>query len=447
LQGLNLQGAVVPLRHGSFTMRWMNCAGFSIVAMAFAWLSFASYGQQPTPSADPTRPRAAQATEPTSNQPRGGIVSDGGRGGDLASPIVDRDRRVTFRVKAPQATSISLTCDFQDETKLSKGDDGVWSVTVGPIDPDIYYYNFIVDGVRTLDPGNSSAKIGYYTSTLTSVLTVPGSEPAFYDVKDVAHGEIRTNIYRSKSNGVSRELNVYVPPQYDDNPSNRYPVLYLLHGNANDHSSWLRYGRANEILDNLLAEGAIQPFLVVMPLGYGKASINGDGQGVAADSGPDNRSTAAPASATGGPDFYEQDILKDVIPMIDSKYRTIADRHHRAIFGFSMGGGQAGRIGLGNLDVFSSVGIMSAGLGRGGESGIVSTLSKDVAATNDKLDLLWIGCGKDDFAFQGASSSAQSLKAAGIKHTFIQSEGGHHWRVWRRYLHEVAPQLFKTSKQ
>ena len=349
------------------------------------------------------------------------------------------DRHVTFRVSAPDATSVTLTSDFQGETSLVKDADGTWSVTVGPVDPDIYYYNFVVNGVRTLDPGNPQAKIGYYTSTLTSILDVPGDGPAFYDVKDVAHGELRTHVYKSKSNGVVRELNVYVPSGYDENPSKRYPVLYLLHGNANDHHSWQRYGRANEILDNLLAEGAIQPFLVVMPLGYGGASINGDGTGIA---GP---STGGRTDPGGGPDLYEQDVLQDIIPMIDAKYRTIADRKSRAIFGFSMGGGQAGRIGLRNLDVFSHIGIMSAGLRGGPAEDPIATLAANVADTNEKIELLWIGCGKDDFLFASAAALAQTLKDAGIHHTFVESEGGHHWRVWRRYLRDVAPQLFKPA--
>ncbi len=381
---------------------------------------------------------------------RSGVVADGGgRGGSgSASPIVGSDRKVTFHLNAPDATTVNLTSDFLEETPLVKADDGTWTVTVGPVDPDIYYYNFVVDGVRTIDPGNSHAKIGYYTSTMNSILTVPGDEAAFYNVKNVPHGEIRTHIYNSESNGVVRELNVYVPPGYDADADKRYPVLYLLHGNANDHHSWQRYGRANEILDNLLAEGAIEPFLVVMPLGYGRASINGDGTGIAANSGSDNRPTGGrggPNAGPGGPDLFEQDILKDVIPMIDAKYRTIADRRSRAIFGFSMGGGQSGRIGLGNLDLFSHVGIMSAGMRGGTDTEPYASLVADVAATNEKLDLLWIGCGRDDFAFAGASAISKTLKDAGIKHTFIESEGGHHWRVWRRYLLDVAPSLFKTN--
>ena len=384
---------------------------------------------------------------PTSQPPRG-AVSDGGRGDELASPIVDAEHRITFRVKAPQANSVSVTSDFQAEAPMAKNAEGVWSVTVGPIDPDIYYYNFVVDGVRTIDPGNSLTKIGYFTSTITSVLSVPANESTFYDVKDVPHGEIRTLIYRSNSNKTERELNVYVPPGYDDNQDSRYPVLYLLHGNANDHHSWQRYGRANEILDNLLAERSIKPMLVVMPLGYAGASINGDGHGIAAKSGSNNRPTGAPtatAAGRGEPDLFERDVLEDVIPMIDKKYRTIADRRSRAIFGFSMGGGQSGRIGLRHLEVFSHVGVMSAGAGRPGENGLVSQLATNVEEANKKLDLLWIGCGRDDFAFPGASSFAKELKDAGIKHSFVESSGGHHWRVWRRYLHEVAPKLFTNN--
>ncbi len=430
------------------------CCGVAASVLAVSSTFTHVFGQTAAAPEAPVSPTTQAAPNNQNSSRQGDVISDGGgRSMDLASPIVDAENRVTFRVKAPDANKISLTCDFLEETALQKGDDGIWSVTVGPIQPDIYYYNFVVDGVRTIDPGNSLAKGGYYTSTLTSVLNVPHKEPAFYDTKDVPHGEIRTHVYKSESNGVVRELSVYVPPTYDGNPDKRYPVLYLLHGNANDHNSWHRYGRANEILDNLLAEGAIEPFLVVMPLGYGKASINGDSHGVADNGGPDNRSTRSSGNfgglggGYGGPDYYEQDILKDVIPMIDAKYRTIADRRSRAIFGFSMGGGQSGRIGLGNLDTFSHVGIMSAGLGRGGDGGVVAGLTKDVEGTNAKLDLLWIGCGKDDFAYPGASALAKSLSDAGIKHTFVESEGGHHWRVWRRYLHEIAPQLFQKSTQ
>jgi enterochelin esterase family protein len=296
-----------------------------------------------------------------------------------------------------------------------------------------------VDGVRLTDPANPQVKIGYVTTTTTNLVNVPGDEPAFYDVQDVPHGEIRTILYKSVSNGVTRELNVYLPPGYDENSKQRYPVLYLLHGYANDHHSWHRYGRANDILDNLLAKQAIKPFIVVMPLGYGGAAVNGDGNGV----------PPANAGPFGG-DFplYERDILEDVIPMIDRKYRTLANRENRAIMGFSMGGMQAGRFGLGNLDTFSYVGIMSAGLLGNSASTLagpdpIAPLAANAAEASRRLKLLWIACGVEDSAMAGARRTHEALEKAGIKHTFVESEGAHHWRVWRRYLRDVSPLLFR----
>ena len=259
----------------------------------------------------------------------------------VTSPEVATDRRVTFRLLAPEAKAVTVSGDFGSDAGMRKGEDGVWSATVGPLDPEMYVYYFTVDGVRLTDPSNPQVKIGYVTTTTTSLVTVPGNGPAFYDVQDVPHGEIRTLLYKSRSNGVTRELNVYVPPGYDQARDRRYPVLYLLHGFANDHHSWHRYGRANDILDNLLAKGAIAPFLVVMPLGYGGAHVNGDGTGIASEGSGGLR---------GDPALYERDLLEDIIPMIDGKYRTIPDRKHRAIVGFSMGGGQAGRYGLRHLE-------------------------------------------------------------------------------------------------
>jgi enterochelin esterase-like enzyme len=360
-------------------------------------------------------------------------------GSAVASPEVSADRRVTFRLLAPEAKAVAVSGDFGPDTEMRKGEDGVWSVTVGPLDPETYVYFFTVDGVRLTDPSNPQVKIGYVTTTTTSLVTVPGTGPAFYDVHDVAHGEIRTLLYKSTSNGVTRELTVYVPPGYDQARNRRYPVLYLLHGFANDHHSWHRYGRANDILDNLLAKNAIAPFLVVMPLGYGGASVNGDGTGIA---------PGGPGTVRGDPALYERDLLEDIIPMIDRSFRTIADRKHRAIVGFSMGGGQAGRYGLRHLETFSTIGIMSAGLGGGGNAAApgsdpVAALAADATTANKQIDLLWIACGKDDAAIKGATALHEALGKAGIEHTFLETEGAHHWRVWRRYLRDLAPLLFK----
>ena len=209
-------------------------------------------------------------------------------------------------------------------------------------------------------------------------------------------------------------------------------MLYLLHGFANDQHSWHRYGRANDILDNLLAQKRIEPFLVVMPLGYGGAHVNGDGTGVAPN-----------GDVRGDATLYERDLLEDVIPMIDRKFRTVSDRRRRALMGFSMGGGQAGRIGLRHLETFSHVGIMSAGMAGGLDSEPMATLAANAAKTNKLIDLLWIACGKEDTALKGATTLHRTLEQAGIKHTFLETEGAHHWRVWRRYLRDVAPLLFK----
>lgn len=176
----------------------------------------------------------------------------------LVSPEVAADHRVTFRLRAPEAKAVTVAGDFGSDVAMRKGADGVWSATIGPLDPEMYVYYFTLDGIRLTDPSNPEVKIGYVTSTTTSLLTVPGDGPAFYDVQDVPHGEIRTLLYKSKSNGATRELTVYIPPGYDEARNRRYPVLYLLHGFANDHHSWHRYGRANDILDNLLAQKRIE---------------------------------------------------------------------------------------------------------------------------------------------------------------------------------------------
>ena len=356
----------------------------------------------------------------------------------ISSPVV-ADGSVTFRLRAPDARSVTVSGDFGPDAALSRGSDGVWSATVGPLKPEVYAYFFSVDGVRLTDPSNPQLKIGYVTSTTTNIVNVPGDGPAFYDVQDVPHGEIRTLLYKSKSNKVVRELNVYLPPGYDANARQRYPVLYLLHGFANDHHSWHRYGRANDILDNLLAKQAIRPFIVVMPLGYGGAAVNGDGTGI----------PPAGAGAFGG-DFalYERDILDDIIPLIDGKYRTLANRDNRAIIGFSMGGMQAGRFGLGHLDTFSHVGLMSAGLLGNPASAAagpdpIAPLAANPTAANRQLKLLWIACGTEDTAMAGARSTHEALDKAGIRHVFVESEGAHHWRVWRRYLRDVSPLLFR----
>ena len=274
----------------------------------------------------------------------------------ITSPEVASDRRVTFRLRAPEAKVVTVSGDFGSDTTMQKSDDGLWSVTVGPLDPEMYVYYFTVDGVRLPDPSNAQVKIGYVTSTTTSLLTVPGDRPAFYDVQDVPHGEIRTLLYKSKSNGVTRELTVYLPPGYDQAPSRRYPGA-LPAPRLRERSSFLAPLRPGERHPRQSACAARDRSLPRRHApGLRRRLVNGDGTGIAA---------RAPAAAGGDAALYERDLLEDIIPMIDGRYRTMADRKHRAIVGFSMGGGQAGRFGLRHLETFSHVGIMSAGMAAG----------------------------------------------------------------------------------
>ena len=287
----------------------------------------------------------------------------------------------------------------------------------------MYHYNFTIDGVRTIDPANPQLKTGSTASTITSVLEIRHPSPSFYDAQPVPHGEIRTHWYQSKSLDSVRRLTVYTPPGYEKHRSTRYPVLYLFHGANADENAWYRLGRANLILDNLLAAGKIQPFIVVMPFGYGVLP-----GGLQADN------TAK----------FGKDLIEDVIPYIDDSYRTLANRTNRAIVGLSMGGGQSLSIGLNNIELFSYVGGFSAAIGNAANlPKTYAKLAGNARESNDKLKLLWIGCGTEDSLFGASKNFSEWLTANGIRHTFRETSGAHTWMVWRRYLHEISPLLFR----
>lgn len=344
----------------------------------------------------------------------------------IVSPDVSSDRRVTFRLAAPQAHEVLVTGEFLQGSKpLEKGADGLWSVTIGPVEPEIYNYNFTIDGVRTIDPNNPDVKTGSTPSTIASILEVRGDGPAFYDGQAVPHGEIRKHWYQSKSLNSLRRLTVYTPPDYGRDTRTRYPVLYLLHGANADETAWYRLGRVNLILDNLLAAGKIRPFLVVMPFGYGVPP----------------GAAAAPGRNT---EMFAKDLLEDVIPYIQSQYRALTDADHRAIIGLSMGGGESLGIGLNHLDLFGYIGGFSAAAGRPADfSKTYAGVIADPVASNRKLRLVWIGCGREDSLFPTDKALDDFLTGHNVKHTFFESSGAHTWMVWRRYLHEVAPLLFR----
>jgi enterochelin esterase-like enzyme len=347
----------------------------------------------------------------------------------VISPEISPDRRVTFRLRAPQAQLVVLTGEFTKGTNdFVKGPDGVWSVTIGPIEPEIYSYNFTIDGVRTIDPGNAVVKTGSIANTTASLLEVPGAAPAFYDGQPVPHGQIRTDWYQSKSLNQLRRLTVYVPPGYDD-ARERLPVLYLLHGAQADETAWTKLGRVNLILDNLLAKQKAKRFIVVMPFGYG-VDPNGSEQ---------RQNTAR----------FSRDLLEDVIPYVETHYRAETNRDSRALIGLSMGGGEALSIGLNHLERFSYVGGFSAGIG--GATNYVNTYASLIAnpeLANSQLHLLWLGCGKQDGShLRDLRNFTEFLTDHKIRYTLRETEGAHTWTVWRRYLNEVAPLLFTNSKE
>ena len=367
------------------------------------------------------------AQAPAAPAGRGGR---GGRGGQPAVKYceVSADRTVTFRLRAPEATDVKVSGDFvQGAQDMKKGDDGIWSVTVGPIAPAIYSYTYRINGVNVLDPLNPAIKLG--ESGSSSMFEVHGDKPAPYDMQDVAHGTVHENWYQSKSLNVWRRVDVYTPPGYEAGKGT-YPVMYLLHGSGDTENGWVKVGRANFILDNGIAAGKTKPMIVVMPYGRARRDVY---------LGP----VEASAGGRGDPKAFENDLLKDVMPFAEKLYRISAKPADRAIVGLSMGGGQALSIGLNHLDLFSQVGAFSAAGRPKGLEEQYKDLLADPAATNKKLKLFYIACGKTDSLFAAAQALHETLDKHKIKHIFAPCEEGHVWRNWRNYLADLTPQLFR----
>jgi enterochelin esterase family protein len=337
---------------------------------------------------------------------------------------VHPDRTVTFRVAAPKATEVTVSGEFMKGSKeLVKDDKGVWSVTVGPIEPEIYNYNFTIDGVKTIDPGNPNVKFGSTPSTIASILEVSAGAPMFYDGQPVPHGEIHTLWYDSKATGSMRRLTVYTPPGYES-AQTRYPVLYLFHGANADETAWTRLGHVNLILDNLLAAHKAKPFVVVMPFGYGIAP-----------------GTPRLSGGPGSEELFAKDLIEDVIPLVQARYRVSSDRSHRAIAGLSMGGGESLSIGLNHVDLFTYVAGFSAAVRPADFDKTYAAAIRPKAT--DSLKLLWIGCGKDDSLMGANQAFTTFLAQHNVRFTFHESPGAHTWMVWRHYLNELAPLLFQ----
>lgn len=360
--------------------------------------------------------------------------------GQSEYPCILSDNRVMFRVRAPQAQSVRVNLD---NTPLTKGDDGYWTGTTGPLDPGFHYYQLIIDGVSVSDPASEAF---YGTSKMSSAIEIPEKGVDFYTIKDVPHGDIRSKRYFSKYTNSWRRLNIYTPPGYDTQTDKKYPVLYIQHGGGEDERGWAQQGKTDIILDNLIAENKASPMLVVMS--------NGN---VPSQSG------ARGGYSLEGMSGFKEELLNNVIPFIESNYRVLTDAQNRALAGLSMGGGQAFFVGLPNTDKFASIGVFSTGLfggiggaGRGGRRGRGAAMGGSFNAEeqipgllsssksfNDKLKLFYISVGEQDPRLEPTKTAVATFRENGLKVEFASFPGAHEWQVWRKSLHDFASRLFR----
>lgn len=333
----------------------------------------------------------------------------------LISPEVHDDHTVTFRVKAPNAKEIKLTGSMfvgenaRKQVPFTKGDDGIWTLKIGPLEPEIYFYYIIVDGLQNVDPNNTFT--GHAAMPAFSMLFVHGDEPAWYDPKPgVPHGSITTHYYESSVTGGLRDMMVYTPANY--NPKKQYPVLYLMGGSGDLTETWVMHGRANWILDNMIHEGLCKEMIVCFP-----------NDQMVTRSHPQHTELAFP--------LVEKEIIQCVIPFVEKNYSVKKDKHSRAIAGLSMGGRMSQYVGLRNLDVFSNVGLLSAAI-EIDETPVLR--DKDV---NSKLDYFFVGGGTYETGMMGRHTRLhEQLDQLGVKHEYFVAGNAHDLVTWRHLLYD-----------
>jgi enterochelin esterase-like enzyme len=344
-------------------------------------------------------------------------------------PQINSERRARFRISAPRAEKVEL--NLGGRHPMTKDENGMWTITTEPLVVGFHYYSFVVDGVNVADPG-SEAYFG--SSWMSSGIEVPETGADFYDAKNVPHGEVRVRPYFSKIANTWRQAYVYTPPGYD-NSNTRYPVLYLQHGAGEDERGWTMQGRANFILDNLIAAGKAKPMIIVMENGGGSALFANRGEPGANTAPGGARGNAASAQ-------FAEILIRETIPMIEANYRTLTDRANRAIAGLSMGAGQAWQIGTANLNKFAYIGGFSGGA-TGEPQTAYNGVMADAKAFNKQVKVLYISIGTEENV-QGARTFHQKLDQHGIKHVYYESPGtAHEWQTWRRSLNGFAPLLFR----
>ena len=360
----------------------------------------------------------------------------------IVSPEILPDHSVIFRLRAPDANRVFISGTWSPKS-IRKVEmvrkDSVFEAKLGPIDADAYEYEYIIDGIPTLDPNSSlETRDGAWIQNL---LIIPGEGSAVYEAADVPHGNVNAVWYNSPVLNGTRRMQIYLPPGYEKS-NKKYPVMYLLHGGGGDEEAWLSRGRANFILDNLIASGKAVPMIVVI--------TNGNPNTTAA---PLSRQMNRTGNIGGGPagmatGQFEKSLVEDVIPFVETNYRVIADAGHRAIGGFSMGGFQTQNITNANPDKFKYICVMSMGLfsafsNRGGEYDKETHLKQLTALKEAKPKIYYIGIGKDDFLYQSTVNLRAMYDEIGLKYIYRESEGTHDWNSWRLYLKEFLPMCFK----
>ena len=349
-------------------------------------------------------------------------------------PQLQPDGTVVFRLAMPNASKVELHLEgVKDPFPLVKGPDGMWSVTLPKLSPQYYSYSFNVDGTDVLDPHNVTLKTSFFSTQ--NIFLVPGQPPMSWEPADVPHGVVHHHYYRSKIVGINSEYFVYTPPGFDPGSKQKYPVLYLLHGYSDDPSAWTGMGKANVILDNLIAQGKAKPMIVVMPLGYGTMEVITRGWSTWNDPELIRRNYSQ----------FADTLFQEVMPLVKQQYPLSDKRDDHAVAGLSMGGAESLRVGLNHIDDFAYVGgFSSAPLGEGGfESTFPGITAQSASAINARLRVLWIACGTEDGLIGANQKLVAWLKDKGLQPTFIQTPGMHVWMLWRENLTSFAPLLFQ----
>ena len=363
----------------------------------------------------------------------------GFRAGSVTSPEVNADGSVTFRLYAPKAHKVAVLGDWeQGGGEMAEGEGGVWSYTTAPLPSELYTYRFAVDGLVGLDPANAFTKRD--VGTVFSIFYVGGGYGDLYQVQDVPHGQVTQRWYRSSATGQDRRLSIYLPAAYDG--KRKFPVLYLLHGSGGDETAWLELGCVPRILDNLIAQGKAEPMIVVMP--------NGNIGAQAAPGETIDNLAFRPVMSNEIPSSYKNGTYEasfgDIVGFIDTNYRTIRDRDHRAVAGLSMGGFHSLYISINHPDMFSYVGLFSAGLGPFFQSDSEVYQRRDeklLALQKRGCKLFWIAIGKDDFLYRANADFRAELDSIGFRYEYLESARGHLWCNWRQYLVRFVPRLFR----